>query len=105
MCKSSRNIFSRLFAEDSEAINQDWENKISSNWSGQLYWFWKVLIIVKRNTFHVNIAFWGEGRVEIISPPIQNPESGREKRKFAFIAATPEMTALQEWNDFSFIFH
>ena len=42
---------------------------------------------------------------KIISPPIQNPESGREKRKFAFIAATPEMTALQERNDFSFLLH
>ena len=38
------------------------------------------------------------------SPPLQNSKSGCEKGKFAFIAATQQMAALQGRNEFPFYF-
>ena len=95
--------------------NSGLENKSFSNRAGHQFqkfsrvWFTQIIIfafLVFYNFLYMGSVYLllSKSEKEKNSPPLQNSKSGCEKGKFAFIAATQQMAALQGRNEFPFYF-
>ena len=98
--------------------NSGLEKKAFSNGAGHQsqkfsrVWFTVTQIVIFAFLVFYNFLYMGSvylslsksKKKEKNSPPLQNSKSGCEKGKFAFIAATQQMAALQGRNEFPFYF-